>query len=89
MSSVRMCDRCGNIFKEGEEDSAMGTITKMVKVGGKTQPVQEAQDICAACSVSIAPVQPQLAGRHEALSLEERYDRIKARIEADAEDMDR
>lgn len=52
MSSVRMCDKCERIFKEGEAGSATGTMTVIMEdpdTGRKTQQLQ-AEDRCANCT---------------------------------------
>lgn len=61
MSGVRMCDRCGRIFAEGIEGSAVGTVTVMVKNErtGRTQPEQQTQDQCPACAGG-GKVEPRL-----------------------------
>lgn len=69
MSTVRMCDRCGDIFKEGIEGSAVGTVTLMkTNRDGTPYPVQQAQDICPNCGAG-ASIRPRLA-----LTMEDTYD---------------
>lgn len=52
MSSVRMCDRCGDIFPEGAEGSAVGTVTVMKRDSetGRKMAIQETQDQCPPCA---------------------------------------
>lgn len=79
MSSVRMCDRCGNIFKEGAEGSAIGTVTVMVKEGNHTHPQQQSQDICPPCGAGNAPM-PRLsigAATFSPDEIEKRYRRYQ------------
>jgi hypothetical protein len=57
MSSVRMCDRCGEIFKEGEEGSATYRGQTMRKdVYGNVRAIQETMDVCNKCSSKSVPV---------------------------------
>ena len=51
MSTVRMCDGCGLIFKEGAEGTSVGTVTVMVKAtNGRTVPEQRSADFCDQCT---------------------------------------
>lgn len=70
MSSVRMCDRCGTIFKEGAEGSAVGSVTVMVREGNHTYPQQQSQDICPDCGAGNSPT-PKLAIEGPTYSQEE------------------
>lgn len=75
MSQVRMCDTCGTIFAEGEEGSAVGTVTLMVKDprSGGTRPEQRAQDMCPLCASGVRPA-PRVLEAGEAVA--DRYDRM-------------
>jgi hypothetical protein len=57
MSSVRMCDKCGSIFKEGEEGSGTGSMTVSKRTpDGRVIPVQQCVDWCAMCtSMDVTP----------------------------------
>lgn len=81
MSAVRMCDRCGQIFKEGEEGSATGQVIQNLRDErtGRIVPTQVVQDICAGCGSFPGPSAPRLALTGEALSEEvaKRLNRIK------------
>lgn len=60
MSSVRMCDRCGRIFPEGEEGSAVGSMTRTVKGDdGRMRTESAQQDACALCA-SPSAVEPRV-----------------------------
>ncbi len=62
MSSVRMCDKCGNIFSENEEDwsTFSGTVKRRREDGSRyTETVT--QDACSACTAGTQPVTPRLA----------------------------
>ena len=50
MSSVRMCDTCGNIFSENKEGWTTGTISRKVKENGRTTFKEQVQDACPDCS---------------------------------------
>lgn len=51
MSAVRMCDVCGQIFKEGEVGSATYNGTVVTEDSrGIARPVQRTMDQCAACT---------------------------------------
>lgn len=51
MSHVRMCDGCGNIFKEGVLGSSFGTGQEIVSDGrGGTRPITRQMDICPSCT---------------------------------------
>jgi len=62
MSSVRMCDKCGTIFPEGAEGSAILQGTIMVKDDrtGRVRQEQTNQDACPDCA-SGKPPAPRLA----------------------------
>lgn len=52
MSTVRMCDRCGTIFPEGIDGSAVGTVTVMRRdpETHRSYPIQQTQDQCPPCA---------------------------------------
>ena len=62
MSSVRMCDRCGNIFSENEEDwsTFSGTILRRRENGSRYNETVN-QDACGRCTAGAQPVAPRLA----------------------------
>lgn len=60
MSAVRMCDRCGSVFPEGIEGSAVGTGTIMRRDdAGRRVSEQVPQDMCPPCAGgAVVPVFP-------------------------------
>lgn len=64
MSSVRMCDGCGDIFSEREDGWASMTGTQMKRDAdtGRTNPVQTQEDRCPRC-VDGGSMKPRLALR--------------------------
>lgn len=62
MSSVRMCDRCGNIFSENSEDWSTfnGTIMRKDENGRRVNETV-VQDACGNCTNGRNPVSPRLA----------------------------
>lgn len=52
MSSVRMCDKCGSIFKEGEIGSGSfnGTVVQQDK-NGHSETVNQFMDVCCECNL--------------------------------------
>lgn len=62
MSAVRMCDRCGRIFPEGEEGSGIFGGSRMFKNErtGRMESVQTQMDVCGQCNTFPAPVQPRV-----------------------------
>lgn len=62
MSAIRMCDRCGNVFKEGADGSSVASGTRMVRdqLGRKIQE-QVTMDVCPPCNDTPAPAQFQAA----------------------------
>jgi hypothetical protein len=62
MSSVRMCDRCGQIFSENSEDWSTFNGTVMRKDDyGKRISETVVQDACGDCTNGKTPVSPRLA----------------------------
>lgn len=58
MSSVRMCDRCGNIFSEladGWQAFSASTMKKNPETG-KRETVVQMMDACEACAIGTEPV---------------------------------
>lgn len=62
MSTVRMCDRCGNIFSEREDGwtSMQGTTMRRDEKGQMRQ-TTEALDACPRCSAGREVPRPVLA----------------------------
>jgi len=62
MSAVRMCDKCGTIFPEGAEGSAVLQGTMMVKDErtGRVRQEQTNQDACPECASGKLP-KPRIA----------------------------
>lgn len=74
MSSVRMCDECGAIFSEREEDWQTGSIFTIRKNGAS---VQVQQDRCPGCAVG-APDRPAIQPHLDRTrSLERSIDRLE------------
>lgn len=56
MSSVRMCDRCGNIFSENAEDwSTFTGAVKRKREDGSRYTEQIVQDACPSCTAGTPP----------------------------------
>jgi hypothetical protein len=51
MSSVRMCDQCGNVFSENSDDWTTFSGTQLKRdANGRRVVVTVSQDACAECS---------------------------------------
>ena len=63
MSAVRMCDRCGSIFKEGAEDATVGTASRVIRdpYTGQRRTIEVAMDACPTCSGAGGDLIPRLA----------------------------
>lgn len=62
MSSVRMCDKCGNIFSENEEDwSTFTGAVKRRREDGSRYTEQISQDACPVCTGGVQAVTPRVA----------------------------
>jgi hypothetical protein len=62
MSSVRMCDKCGNIFSENEEDwSTFTGAVKRRREDGSRYTEQISQDACPVCTGGTQVVTPRVA----------------------------
>ena len=62
MSSVRMCDKCGDIFSENEEDwsTFSGSVQRRRENGSRyTETVN--QDACPGCTAGRTVVKPRVA----------------------------
>lgn len=62
MSSVRMCDRCGRIFSENEEDwsTFTGAVKRRDKVTGRAFTENAEQDACPECTPGGTLAKPSL-----------------------------
>jgi hypothetical protein len=91
MSSVRMCDKCGDIFSENDEDwsTFSGSVQRRRENGSRyTETVN--QDACPPCTAGTKPVKPRVAiaapfpAEHDPVPLgKPDYERI-AELEAEA-----
>ena len=62
MSTVRMCDRCGNIFSEREDGWTSMTGTTMRRDSeGRLKSTTEQLDACPSCSVGREIPRPTVA----------------------------
>jgi hypothetical protein len=62
MSSVRMCDKCGQIFSENEEDwSTFSGTMKRRREDGSRYTESVAQDACAKCTNGSTVLTPRVA----------------------------
>jgi hypothetical protein len=62
VSSVRMCDKCGNIFSENEEDwSTYSGTMKRRREDGSRYTESVTQDACPPCTNGPEVVKPRLA----------------------------
>lgn len=61
MSSIRMCDKCGTIFSENEEDWSTGVATQFYtdEKGVRRQREQQ-RDQCGACNGTPQTIRPRL-----------------------------
>jgi hypothetical protein len=67
MSSVRMCDKCGNIFSENAEDwSTFTGAVKRKREDGSRYTEQITQDACPSCTAGTPVITPRLAIAPEA-----------------------
>lgn len=69
MSSVRMCDRCGDIFSENSDGwtTMNGSQRRRDPATGETKTVTVQQDQCGRCSNrTLAPVRPELTAAGKA-----------------------
>ena len=65
MSTVRMCDRCGNIFSEREDGWGNFTGTTMRRdEKGRMQQITEALDACPRCNGITESPRPMLQERN-------------------------
>ena len=69
MSSVRMCDRCGNVFSENSEGWSTDSRTvNRIRDDGKRYTVTMQVDQCADCVGSPAPVVPRVPAAPSAIT---------------------
>lgn len=62
MSSVRMCDKCGQVFSENEEDwSTFSGSRKRRREDGSRYTETLVQDACPACTNGDTVIRPRLA----------------------------
>ena len=63
MSAVRMCDRCGTIYPEGEEGAGMGTMSKNVRNEdtGIVRAMSIQMDLCKDCNGGPDMPRPRLS----------------------------
>ena len=61
MSSVRMCDRCGQVFSERSEGWSTFAGSRRIRaaITGKIENVQETMDSCPDCSEMIMGTAPR------------------------------
>lgn len=69
MSSVRMCDRCGNVFSENDEGWSTDSRTvNRTREDGKRYTVGMQVDQCAPCVGNPGPVVPRLPAPPSAIT---------------------
>ena len=62
MSSVRMCDKCNNVFSERSEGWGTGVFTQPVKdKDGRRVMDQVQMDICGECNAFSETARPMIA----------------------------
>lgn len=62
MSTVRMCDRCGNIFSEREDGwtTMTGTTMRRDEKTGQMRSATEQLDTCPRCSAGVTVPRPMI-----------------------------
>lgn len=63
MSAVRMCDRCGTIFPEGQEGSGVFAGSRVVtnERTGRKEAISSQMDVCGDCNGFQETVTPRIA----------------------------
>lgn len=82
MSSVRMCDKCGRVFSESEENWSTGTgVQFYTDDKGRRAQRDRQSDQCGTCNGTPQDVRPNLgvieASRTETLERDELFARIQ------------
>lgn len=60
MSSVRMCDQCGNVFSEREDGWTSMQAQRVTRKDGRQVVAMENLDACPECSSGANPPAPKL-----------------------------